>query len=355
MSLIHRTKLPRSPVLHQVLLLPSSLRSRTFHASPRPQNVLLTAINASHTALDGLHSLTGLPWAYSIPLFALLLRCTIILPISIYQRRALLKQASLGPLLQSWRHALQHETIREAGHLGPKVSHSTLLKKVRAKRSELYSRHGCRIWKNFLALVQLPVFLSVMEALRKMCGSREGVLGMLMGNQNNVGETGVENVAGVITGDGLVDQVLSIPTEMSLATEGMLWFPNLLVGDPQLVLPFVLSATLMLNIFGLPTSRRPWSVRLKRSLGLVCLIVGPLMINVPSALLIYWISSSASAYLQALALEKFMPIPKTVAPCEPKRPWGAGLGVQMSAVQPRVGGNLREVKKPVAMERSPRK
>ncbi|EKD16527.1 uncharacterized protein L3040_001263 [Drepanopeziza brunnea f. sp. 'multigermtubi'] len=339
MSLLHRTKLPRPPALHQVLLLPSSLRSRTFHASPRPQNVLLTAINASHTALDGLHSLTGLPWAYSIPLFALLLRCTIILPISIYQRRAILKQASLLPLLQSWRHALQHETMRE----------------VRAKRSELYSRHGCGMWKNFLMLVQLPVFLSVMEALRKMCGSREGVLGMLMGNQNNVVETGVENVAGVITGDGLVDQALSIPTEMSLATEGVLWFPNLLVGDPQLVLPFVLSATLLLNIFGLPTSKRPWSVRLKRSLGLVCLVVGPLMINVPSALLIYWISSSASAYLQALALENFMPIPKAVAPCEPKRPWRAGLGVQMSAVQSRIGGNWREVKKPVATERGPRK
>ncbi|PBP16809.1 inner membrane protein COX18 [Diplocarpon rosae] len=330
MSLLRRTKVsPLRPSINQFLLLPCNLRSRAFHASPRPQSILLTFIDASHAALQGVHSYTGLPWAYSIPLFAVLLRCTIIIPISVYQRRAMIKQVTLAPLIGSWRCALQRETLREVGHLGPNVTHNRFLKKLRVKTIEIYRRNDCSRWKNFLGLPQLPFFMSVMEALRKMCGSRQGVLGMIMGNERRVVETGVENTAGVITGEGLVENAVNIPLETSMSTEGMLWFPNLVVSDPHLALPFILSATLLLNICHGTPPNSIWGQRIKRTSMLAALFAGPLLINVPSALLIYWISSGGSGYLQNVLLDKMMPFPKSIMPCKPKRPWKSGLGSQI--------------------------
>ncbi|KAH7305067.1 60Kd inner membrane protein-domain-containing protein [Rhexocercosporidium sp. MPI-PUGE-AT-0058] len=342
--------------LSRLLLLPPSCRSRAFHATPNRQSIIVSTITASHDALTSLHTITSLPWAYTIPLFAILIRTTIILPTAIYARRSTIKQISLFPLLEGWKHVLRKESFREVGHLGPVVAQSTFLKKLRAKRGEIYKRNGCGTWKNFLSLAQIPVFLSVMEALRKMCGSNQGVLGMLIGG-NDITETGVGNTAAVLTGDGLVDSAINIPLETSLATEGALWFPNLLVADPHLILPFVLSGTILLNILA---GRTPysamgvWRQRFIRSMGVAALCVGPLLLNVPSALLIYWISSSGTAYLQAVLLDRFMPLPKPAAPTKPKGQWRVGLGEPKPEgyVNPLLSLNESALVKPAQMKQA---
>jgi inner membrane protein COX18 len=313
------------------LQLPSSLRSRAFHASPRPQ-FIAEAIVTSHSLLESLHSVTGLPWAYTLPLFAVALRTTVFLPISIWIRGINQKQVSLSPVIQSWTHPLRKETIAEVGHLGPAASQKRLIIKMRRKRAEIFKRWGCQQWKNFVpAVVQIPIFLTVMESVRRMCGTGQGWLGMMLGSAKDA-----ESASGtMITGDGLLSSLDTlVPVDTSLATEGALWFPNLLMADPHLVLPFALSATILLNIFGGRKSNvglGKWQIRFRRNLGLLGLAIGPIMINVPSALLVYWIGSSMSAYLQAVLLDKFMPIKKPVEPCKPKRPWRTGLGAEILA------------------------
>jgi inner membrane protein COX18 len=298
--------------------LPPSCRS--FHASPRPQSVVLVA----HDALTSLHSFTGLPWAYTIPLFALTLRATLILPISIYQRRVSQRQASLVPIIQAWSQSLRHETMREVGHLGPVVAQSTLVRKLRKKRSEIYERWGCGLWKNYLGLVQVPVFLVTMEALRAMAGAHQGWWGMITGSWR--GDVGAATET-TLTAEGLTGAAL-IPVETSFATEGALWFPNLLLADPQLLLPFMLSGAILLNLFGhKPVPLGKWQTRLRRSMGIVALAVGPMMIHIPSALVLYWVSSSLLAYGQSLLLEIVMPIKKPITLCKPKRPMRSGLGI----------------------------
>ena len=66
------------------------------------------------------------------------------------------------------------------------------------------------------------------------------------------------------------------------------------------MLPFVLSASLLLNVLGghRPVNLGIWQTRLTRIIATTALMVGPVMINVPSALLVYWIGSSLSAYVQ---------------------------------------------------------
>jgi mitochondrial inner membrane protein COX18 len=212
--------------------------------------------------------------------------------------------------------------MREVGHLGPVVAQGTLIHKLRRKRKEIYQRWGCGLWKNYLGLAQVPVFLVTMEALRAMAGAQQGWWGMITGSGNV--ETDPETV---LTAEGLTGAAL-IPVESSFATEGALWFPNLLLADPQLVLPFMLSGAIMLNLFGHSTvALGRWQTRFRRSMGIVALAIGPLLIDVPSALVLYWVSSSVLAYGQSLLLERLMPIKKPVAPCKPKRPMRSGLGL----------------------------
>ncbi|CZT12451.1 related to COX18 Protein required for activity of mitochondrial cytochrome oxidase [Rhynchosporium agropyri] len=321
--------------LTHLLALPPHLRTRAFSSTPRPQNILLSTITASHDALTAVHSLTGLPWAYSIPLFAVMLRTTLVLPLAIYTRRSLITKVQISPILQAYKTILIRQTMRENLHFGPVKVQGEVLRKVKAKREELYKRYGCGNWKTYLGLLQLPIFLSVMEALRKMCASNQGVLGMLLGSDETVvqnAETGAESTLASLSPDsGTFESLLSsIPLESSFATEGMLWFPDLLLPDPYYVLPFVLSGTILLSIFGGSTSHAvivtTWQKRVKSSMGTVALCIGPLMLNVPSALMIYWITSSTTAYLQALLLDKFMPLPKPIPTLEPKGRWMVALG-----------------------------
>jgi inner membrane protein COX18 len=200
--------------------------------------------------------------------------------------------------------------MKEVGHLGPVVAERTLIKKMRKKRSEIYTRWDCGLWKSYLSFVQLPVWLVAIEAVRKMCGKEVGLLGMIFGSSAE-GKDMPEALAGATLGSG---------KEISLATEGGLWFPDLLVPDPCLVLPFMLSGVIFANLFN-STTKTP-SVgqrRLMNSMKMVALAIGPLTLQMPSAMLVYWISSSSFALGQALLLEKLMPVKPPVIPCKPRR------------------------------------
>jgi len=221
------------------------------------------------------------------------------------------KQAALNPLVLSWQHQLKKETVREVGHAGPKAAQRVLLKKTIAKRNEIYKRWGCGRWKVYAPMVQLPIWLLAIETIRKMCGTRSGILGMIFGSA----EQG-KDIPEALDTSGVLK-------EMSFATEGIFWFPDLLVPDPMLILPFMLSGTILLNLSSSGLGKTPERVqgafrrRLQNSLKIVALAIGPLTLQIPSGMLVYWISSSFFAYAQAMVLEKLMPI-KSVQPCKPK-------------------------------------
>ena len=268
-------------------------------------------MSAAHSFFEILHSSTGLPWAYTIPLTAVAIRVSIVLPISIYSRRNMQKQAALMPLVLAWRHPLRKETMQEVGHLGPDVAQATLVKKVARKTGKMYKRFGCNGWKNSLPqVIQLPVWLTAVEALREMCGKEEGLLRMAAGVFKSEDPTSRATL--LETG---------LPIEHSFGTEGALWFPNLLQADPMLVLPFMLSGAILLNLWS-ATGSGVWQQRMIRSLKLVGLAIGPLTLQVPSAMLIYWITSSMSAYTQAAILDRLMPVKPPVMPCKPRQPKG---------------------------------
>ncbi|PQE26704.1 hypothetical protein CJF31_00003385 [Rutstroemia sp. NJR-2017a BVV2] len=299
-----------SQTLKLFLQLPPSYRS--FHATPRSQ-FLESTLTSTHAVLESLHSITGLPWAYTIPLAALAIRTALFLPLGIYARRATQKQMELRPLVLAWQHVYMKEAVREVGSLGPVATTKLAAAKLLKKQHEIYARFRCGSWKHYLGFVQLPVWLVVVETIRSMCGARDGLLRWIASLFTASAAKGV----GVEAAAESSQTMGSLLFDPSFATEGALWFPNLLVPDPMLALPFILSGSILLNLSGVPSrSQSKWSRRLTNSLKVLALAIVPLTLQMPSAMLVYWTSSSLLAYGQAKLLDVMMPVKKPVEPCK---------------------------------------
>ena len=136
----------------------------------------------------------------------------------------------------------------------------------------------------------------MMDTLRRMTGTEDGML--FLATKSLTTLEGRQNTA-----PGTMDHL--IPMEPSLATEGMLWFDNLMI--PDLILPFALSgisfamfsyirglALVGCNPEGVRTAPS-WNLSKRKYLLLAALVVGPATLMFPSAMLLYWISSSLAA------------------------------------------------------------
>jgi inner membrane protein COX18 len=180
-----------------------------------------------------------------------------------------------------------------------------------------------------LGLAPFPVWLTFIETLRLMAGRGEGLLGLAASGVGWVKES-LGFGATADSGYELADVVARVPMELSLADEGMLWFPDLLAADPELYLPAILSFSLFMNVRS--ATRNPFkrddkteaarnvtgaarapiarSERLAKAFQVLSIGMFFLTLKMPAALMIYWITSSFFANLQRLSLEYFLPLPK---------------------------------------------
>ena len=232
---------------------------------------------------------------------------------------------------------------------GPKETHRLLSKMLMRKSNEIYARTGTQRWKSFFPYLQFPIWLTAIETLRRMSGAQEGLVGLLQksvtwGEPDDplfdrkptksmpFGEQAFEE-ENLQTppdhADGLPSELIEppvVPIEPSFATEGALWFPDLLAPDPQLILPFVLSITLLANITHVEQTARKLNTKqttFRRRLGnafkIVALAVGPLTLSMPSAIHLYWISSSVFALAYNALMNWYWPLVVGVKPCKERR------------------------------------
>ena len=196
------------------------------------------------------------------------------------------------------------------------------------------SRFGVQRWKDYSGFAVFPVWLLGIESIRRLCGGPRGLMGQLVAGEEGKGEVGVGEAVTGATAGGVpeteaVTAAITTGVDQSLATGGCLWFPDLLVPDPTHVLPFALSAVMVANV--LPRTREgrrmvlgmasPGNVqrgspRLTRILLVMALAVGPITIDLPAALHLYWLSTSAIAFIQNELMNKFMPLPKQQKICK---------------------------------------
>ena len=348
-------------VLHSGVLLPKCryirlpstailLHRRAFHASPS-HRILETCYGLTHTVLTCLHSSIGVSWSVTLPLTALIVRSVVLGPLYIVSHNFTQRQIAIRPLSEAWKHAIRSRVFHKHAELGPKACQRLVLSRYSRKLGDINKTHGTQPWKGFLLLLQLPVFLVVIETIRKMSGTHAGIIGMLtpgltqaepaappagLLEPHSAPHEEVEPPAAFFEDSTLTDLAapLSIvPVEHSLATEGMLWFPDLLAPDPLLILPFALSASLFLNLYyhsrvlAIANPSR-FQRRVNKALQMLALSVGPATLQLPSAILLYWISSSFLALGQSMLLQWYLPNAPVITPCKkngkPVSPGGGG-------------------------------
>ncbi|KAM5436187.1 hypothetical protein McanMca71_000062 [Microsporum canis] len=303
---------------HPSISLPTK---RSFHAS-NPNRIIDSSVLIAHDIIQGFHSATGLPWVLSIPLTAITVRCCVALPLQVWSLLKAQQLQKLNPLLITWSRVFQKKamdkSVIEGKHLSPIAVEAVWQRDLRIKKKELYKRWKIRPWASYASFLQLPVWLAMMESLRRMVGMSGGLLSII--------QSWIESK---------VDGAPIIQIEPSMAMEGALWFPDLLAADPTHALPIILAATMFTNVtWGwkvksaaeISMMRRGEAIReralklLKRILQGLSIWLAPVMISsgAPAGLLIYWISSSTFATAQTQIVRRFMRTKAPPAPCREK-------------------------------------
>ncbi|KFY33202.1 hypothetical protein V494_07812 [Pseudogymnoascus sp. VKM F-4513 (FW-928)] len=292
--------------------------SRSFHATPRQKYTIIDPVlDATHNAFLGLHHV--LPWWAAIPFAAVAVRLAF-LPLTLWSRRIMEKQRSLTPLITAWRGALER-------NIDPSKKANTKVLAAR-KTMEIYKAFSCQRYKLFLApALQLPFFLVIIESIRRMAGAGQGLLRLIFSSAPSVtAEGAAETASGATATTDISTAITTI--EPSMTTEGPLWFVDLTVADPLLILPFMLSATMLLHLVpshyftrtaapaGTPSA---FQRRLRNMLKLLALAAGPLTLALPAGVLYYWISTMLVSFVQGQLLDRFMPLKSPVMPCTPPR------------------------------------
>jgi inner membrane protein COX18 len=264
----------------------------------------------------------------------------------------------LQPLRQALAYQKRDEAMKSMFKAGgvrtPKEATRRTMQGVKQAVRELDSR-----WKVTLkgqigwTLIQIPIFFTMAEVIRKMCGARDGLLALTTSSLKGIKEkltgqtatttdasTGIDamdasdaswspdalsvasaynDTASAANVDGLANLATSPFFEPSLATEGMLWFTDLTMPDP--FLPFIVSGLMFSNIYftkNAPTDERNWSNALRRVLLGVSLLIGPLCQNLPAGLMLYWAGSTSSVMFWNKWLDWKYPAPRDFTAC--KRP-----------------------------------
>ncbi|MCJ1374301.1 hypothetical protein MMC20_005533 [Loxospora ochrophaea] len=291
---------------------------RTFHASPQRQ--IFAPVSAT---ILSLHTATGLPWALTLPLTALLVRVVLLGWPSKLHHRAIQNRLACQPLLSALKFAIRDRVMKQHAERGPKYCDQVVRREFRDKQRELEKRWHAQRWKLYLPILQLPVWLTVMETLRQMCGTHEGLLGLALRWFRGAQEQGQENSREALEA---LEAPAGVSVEQSFSSEGALWFPDLLVPDPQCTLPLILTGSLLVSLhFSERLWRRNGQSRSRKqrifsnSMKIMALAIFPATLQVPSALLVYWISSAWLGLGQNVVLELLYPRPKTVTPCKPRK------------------------------------
>ncbi|KAK3989576.1 60Kd inner membrane protein-domain-containing protein [Cladorrhinum sp. PSN332] len=304
-----------------------------------------TAIIHTEHALCFIHTSTGTPWYISIPLFALAF--TILkVPMTIYNTKRRQKMEKLVPLLRATQVASNdslHARLPHAGLIGL-TKHHQLQKKTRQQVIARFLRDwGTQRWKIFAGtLLPFPFWLLGIEAIRRHCGGPGGLLSLFSwGMKSDEAQAAAKAAAESTTlGAGQIQDVVVQGFDPSMLTGGCLWFTDLTAADPYGVLPFALSAVIVLHnrprtpndralLFGNRANDKKlgrhtrWQVVIARGTLLFGMVIGPVTMSLPSAMHLYWLSTSLLNQLQTNLVAKAL---DTTARPEHRPQWTGSRG-----------------------------
>ena len=260
------------------------------------------------------HDFTGLPWWAIIVFTTIVLRFSITLPLARLQAITLAKVELLQPTLNEVIDALKHNISikgKRSGQSAEEVDR-TFRQEARLYTRDIYKREKCNPLKlYFLPWVQLPLWITISLALR--------------------------NISGYFPKESGATDVL--PCSAELKTEGMFWLTDLTVSDPYFILPVIIGISNLMNIElntlkrQAPSKKQLIITRVFRFLTIGMVLAAS---QVPSAMSLYWATSSSYGLAQNLAVlhpkvRRKLGIPK--APSESSAPIQERLFVLKSKFQ----------------------
>ena len=249
--------------------------------------------------------MTGLPWAATIPLIAFLVKTCIMVPLSVYFSRMYDRSVRLYPQLIQTRTAVEKRVGQQHGDKSHQERQKILGIEFRRARNRLFKENGIHPRGNFIMYINIPIWFAMMETIRRMTGTEDGMLSLISNSSAAFGPK--EN-----PGPSITDEV--IPIDPSLATEGMLWFDNLMIPDSTMILPFALSG-IVYAMYSYPAGTyearlipmmgtqedanqvRSFNLQRRKYQKLGALAIGPATLMFPSAMLLYWFSGALATLM----------------------------------------------------------
>lgn len=173
--------------------------------APLQQSLGKRHISIFHNVADllvNVHDSSGLPWLILVPLATITLRTFITLPLSIWQRKRIVKQQELRKLVQAITPVtklrlaaatntvtnLNNDSITASGSTTSGISSTnannknsltpqqiTLLavKETRNRQKKLFTRYNVQMWKNIvLPIVQVPLWVTLSMGIRELTGKQ---------------------------------------------------------------------------------------------------------------------------------------------------------------------------------------
>lgn len=267
------TVIPAVPPAPTVVPVESFVESLGDDVVPTLQSVGLGGWSPSgmvQQLLDFLHTTTGLPWWATIAASTVCIK-VLLLPLIIKGQKNSINMNNNLPQMQH----LQAK-MTEARNTGNQIEAARIANELVLFMKE---KNVNPLKSMIIPLAQAPVFISFFFALRGMA---------------------------------------NLPME-SFKTGGILWFTDLTVPDPLYILPLITCVSLFCTIelgaeSGVRADNLQWTRYVFRALPVALF---PFIINFPSALLCYWVTSNMFTLCQVGvlrigAVRKFLDIPSLV-------------------------------------------
>ena len=263
-----------------------SISSDPYYTSPITvgmQDVLLN-----------INSFSGLPWWATIMSTTIILRFLITLPLARQQAVTVAKLELMQPTINEIVEALKHNITIKGKRANKPVEEVNREFRIEARLhiKDIYKREKCNPLKLYiLPWVQLPLWIVISLALRNLSGYFP-------------------------KGENFDGTTLCHP---DLIAGGFGWITDLSVSDPYYILPIIIGITNLMNIElntlrkKEPSKRQIIITRVFRTLTIAMMFFAS---QVPSAMSLYWATSSSYGLLQNLiltqpALRRKLAIPKS--------------------------------------------
>ncbi|KAI0384651.1 hypothetical protein F5Y04DRAFT_218440 [Hypomontagnella monticulosa] len=312
---------------------------RSFHIGP----MALAAVQATQDMIINIHSITNIPWFLIIPGLAIGINVIFRQPFTAYAHRIQQRRREFDVVLRGWNMRHRNDIMREG--LPPEQHGKEALSRFKKTQSRIYNKMGLQNWRLFLNILGFPFWVLGIDSVRRICGGPRGIVGSILTGVTDdapLGSSTPESVEIVTpptdvattsasqasvfdanTASAMTEHVRHLP-DPSIAVEGCLWFPDLSVADPFHVLPLALSLVLFLNmlpktragkrqLFGLDsrelsTMESQTQLRLRRMLICATFLIGPVTMDMPAALHLYWVTSTITHAISTKVLLYLMPM-----------------------------------------------